>query len=221
MYYNSRNSAKSRLEKGRVSAGIHDIKVEDIMDLWNKQDGKCAISGIPMNYDINEFRLSIDRIDNDLGYIKENIRLVPIEINSVAGWSEEKIIDMLRILDMGIEENPVCFDIIKTQQKEYDKQKCVVIDGCDHYNCTLCGIVKPFDQFYFKTINGCKDCVKNRYNKTKEDPRGMIQALLQGAKNSTNIRKAKNTAYKRDHTFDIDFDFHQILPTHASSSVKC
>lgn len=206
LYYNSRNSAKTRLERGRVSAGIHDIKTDDILEIWDKQDGKCAYSGIPLNYDINEWRLSINRIDENMGYTKDNINLVPIELNSRAGWNDDKISDMLRILDMNIIENNISFDLVTTR-KVYGKQEKVIIDGCKHFNCTLCGKIKKEEAFGKKPINGCKECISERMSKARDTPRGMMQILLQTAKNSTNFRKSKKNSYKRDHTFDIDFDF--------------
>lgn len=58
------------------------ISVDFLMDLYNKQDGKCAISGRPLIF-IGDFWdvLSIDRIIPELGYIVDNTQLVVNRVN--------------------------------------------------------------------------------------------------------------------------------------------
>lgn len=56
---------------------IFTITVEDVVALWDKQNGRCAISGMPMAHEFKNLRsVSIDRIDSDLGYTLDNIQLV-------------------------------------------------------------------------------------------------------------------------------------------------
>jgi hypothetical protein len=68
-----------------------DISCDDIKELYIKQNGLCALTGIKMTTDtymtkgnqhiINKMNISIDRINSDLGYTKENIQLVGAIIN--------------------------------------------------------------------------------------------------------------------------------------------
>lgn len=55
-----------------------DITKEFLLDLWNKQEGICAISGIKMTTLQGKGRvltnLSIDRIDSSIGYNKDNVQ---------------------------------------------------------------------------------------------------------------------------------------------------
>lgn len=60
-----------------------DLKIEDIKELWDKQQGKCAYTGIPMDLPITSRKIprtlskvSVDRIDPNLHYTKNNIQLV-------------------------------------------------------------------------------------------------------------------------------------------------
>jgi hypothetical protein len=54
------------------------------LDLYKKQEGRCALTGIPMTYihgnDIPT-NISIDRLDNDRGYEIGNVRLVLNTVN--------------------------------------------------------------------------------------------------------------------------------------------
>lgn len=67
-----------------------DITQDHIKELYINQQGKCALSGIKMTYigyqnnnktTINNFNISIDRIDSTKGYIKGNIQLICAAVN--------------------------------------------------------------------------------------------------------------------------------------------
>lgn len=69
-------SMKSR-QKEKKYIGT-TIGLIDLMRLYDDQRGMCAITGLPMHTTLNESDLSVspDRIDNTLGYIDGNVRLV-------------------------------------------------------------------------------------------------------------------------------------------------
>ena len=68
-----------------------NITKQDVTDLYKKQNGLCALTGIPMQLvqakretrsrTLNHYRVSVDRVDSEQGYIKENIRLVCAYVN--------------------------------------------------------------------------------------------------------------------------------------------
>jgi hypothetical protein len=57
-----------------------DLTVEFLKRLWDKQSGRCAITGINMTHSILEGKiktnLSVDKINAKLGYTQKNIQLV-------------------------------------------------------------------------------------------------------------------------------------------------
>ncbi|PES98038.1 hypothetical protein CN491_04270 [Bacillus cereus] len=58
--------------------GCDNINWEQkLKELWDVQEGRCAISGVEMVFNRGSFlRVSPDRINNDLGYVEDNVRLV-------------------------------------------------------------------------------------------------------------------------------------------------
>ncbi len=72
------------------------ITEQEIIDLYYKQKGKCALSGEKLttivleNNGINDFNLSIDRKDSSKGYTIDNIQLVGALINIMKNDMDEK-----------------------------------------------------------------------------------------------------------------------------------
>lgn len=63
-----------------------EITVQDVVDLWEEQNGRCAVSNLIMTHHRDgtghkDFNASIDRINPTLGYTPENIRLVCYAVN--------------------------------------------------------------------------------------------------------------------------------------------
>ena len=52
-----------------------------LWNLFNKQKGLCALSGLKLSIDNIDFTASIDRINSKIGYIKNNVQWVYKDIN--------------------------------------------------------------------------------------------------------------------------------------------
>jgi hypothetical protein len=78
------NGIKERSKKNGYNI---DFDYLYLKELWNKQEGKCAISGLNMTYEIFKGRIftnvSVDRIDSNKGYTKNNVQLVCMAINQM------------------------------------------------------------------------------------------------------------------------------------------
>ena len=98
-----RHNAKKRAKKMDI-----EITCEDIKNLYKKQNGLCALSGMTTTRDsymtkgnqyiINKMNISIDRINSDLGYTKDNIQLVSAMINRMkSDLTSKEFIDFCSI----------------------------------------------------------------------------------------------------------------------------
>lgn len=87
-----------------------NITIDDIKNLYFKQDGNCALSGLKMTFDtymsndnqiINRYNMLIDLIDPNNGYKKNNIQLVCAMVHKMKNvYSNEEFINMCKIINL-------------------------------------------------------------------------------------------------------------------------
>ena len=82
-----------------------DIDADYMFELWNKQEGKCAISGIELDlvkstqFSVNPYGPSIDRIIPSKGYTRGNVRIVCYQVNvALSEYGEEQLLRMCRAI---------------------------------------------------------------------------------------------------------------------------
>ena len=71
-------------QRGGISRGYQwELTIEDVWELYQKQEGVCSLSGLPIGWSEKGLTAtaSIDRIDSSEGYILENVQLVHKDIN--------------------------------------------------------------------------------------------------------------------------------------------
>lgn len=77
-----------------------NITIEDVQEIWNKQEGKCYYTNEPMILGPSARKwqcVSIDRVDSNKGYERENIVLCRGIINLVK--NELSIDELLEVID--------------------------------------------------------------------------------------------------------------------------
>ena len=80
-----------KLVSGRRNKTKHpfNLSVKEVMLLWKRQDGKCALTGRTLTVTIGSGHVptnaSLDRIDPALGYTIENVWLVCNSVNILKG----------------------------------------------------------------------------------------------------------------------------------------
>jgi hypothetical protein len=89
LLYGCRQRALGHTNSTKYKGTSVNITFEDLLNLYYKQNGKCAISGIEMTYIIGGGykynNISIDRIDSNRGYDLDNIQLVCSQVNMMKG----------------------------------------------------------------------------------------------------------------------------------------
>ena len=82
-----------QLKSQRLKQGVqYDLTNEEVIDLWEAQNGKCSLSGVLMTHQRDgtygdrkqkDFNASIDRINPNGPYVRENVQLVAARVNTM------------------------------------------------------------------------------------------------------------------------------------------
>lgn len=98
-YNQTYHGISTRRNRGKRAPLTFNISVKELADLYEKQNHKCALSGLSIEPDtsktLNQQMMSIDRKDSYKGYTLDNIQLVDKRINMMKGsLSDEEFIDL-------------------------------------------------------------------------------------------------------------------------------
>jgi len=88
-----RSAKKREVESKRENLDVN-ITCEYLKELWENQNEECAITNIKMSLDRDHtpFQASLDRIDNDKGYMKGNVRFVCLIANYARNvWDDDAV----------------------------------------------------------------------------------------------------------------------------------
>ena len=102
--YHLRNAKRRSQGTNKSTKKDFNLSLEDVRDIWNNQSGKCAITGFPLvckafddGKNKNPYQASLDRINNDKGYSKENVRFVCLIVNYARNnFSDEQVIEFFK-----------------------------------------------------------------------------------------------------------------------------
>ena len=80
----NRERIKSMKKEGKVPPNLKKISIDDIYSLWNRQQGRCLYSQLPMCWGMennSDWTISIERLEQGW-YVTGNIALIVAECNS-------------------------------------------------------------------------------------------------------------------------------------------
>lgn len=99
-------AARTRAKnKGRA----YTVNIDDLVALWEAQQGRCWYTGVDLVYDGNRSSeaLSIERVDSNKGYTKENVVLCCLAVNEMK--SNRTVPEFLewccRVLNHAVDKN--------------------------------------------------------------------------------------------------------------------
>ena len=102
MYYLIRLSWFEKAKTGAETRGlVFDVTVEDIWFLYTSQEGRCALSGMPIGWsEVGSIHTaSLDRIDSSKGYLKDNVQLLHKDVNFMKQqFNQEYFVEVCRAI---------------------------------------------------------------------------------------------------------------------------
>lgn len=186
------------------------ITLNELIDLWFKQDGRCYYSHIQMNCKpSSNWKCSPERLDPDGDYTKENTVLICNELNTKCQWSVDKIQRLIILMQQKYDTDKILEEIkeelnkvpIRKASKKIERR---LINGVQYQNCSGCDILKIISEFH-KGVTECKDCKYINRRKGWNTIPGKLAQLVQGAKSNTNKRKGKRTN-RLDNSFNLTYE---------------
>ena len=210
----SRSTSKKRKNKGRLDAGICDLTIDEIIEIYNKQNGRCYYSNIRMNpKPCSNWQCSLERLNDNDGYTKNNVVLVCLEFNNRTKWTNNKINELLIKIITHKNYDKILSDIntsliSKKIKRPVRKIIYKIFNNIKYWKCDVCNEYKLINEYRYRE-KGCKSC---RYQTRKNNLKtigGHIKQLLSHAKYHTKIRQAVKSRRQKNNiidTFDITFE---------------
>lgn len=213
-----------------------NLDIEYLNNLYQEQKGLCYISKINLSLKVHSnFKISIERIDENNGYVKGNIKFICIEFqNGSHQWTPSKFNDFCN--------NYYSFQIITEKDKE-NIQKIyneALVKNTKHlkkrkssqnpYNnivtqeclCRICDTIKNYTYFSEYGIkNGkCKECHKIQNDKRNNPSlRLKISILISGSKSGIERRNKSKWRLNKPliHTLTIE----ELLDIYLQQIGRC
>lgn len=91
------------------------VDIKYMWDLYVAQDGRCALTGLPIGFATLRQRLagvgdntaSLDRINSDVGYVAGNLQWVHKDVNLMKNqFPQERFVDMCKLVATKFSEQP-------------------------------------------------------------------------------------------------------------------
>eukprot|EP00397_Hematodinium_sp_SG-2012_P036243 GEMP01039107.1.p1 GENE.GEMP01039107.1~~GEMP01039107.1.p1 ORF type:complete len:478 (+),score=15.11 GEMP01039107.1:247-1680(+) len=235
------SAAKRSAIPGREDAGLFEIDVFFLLNLWLKQKGRCAYSNIVMNVEPwTPWKLSLERCDNTLGYVPGNVVFTCAEFNTgdntvkakyavhgSSNWSREKV----RSVPETIRSSPPLTDTefnqiierLRPARKEnkYHTGRKVAENG--DMLCPSCNIFLSVDNFYAQPRNSfgrwrvCKPCWSAYVWEYRNTFIGFLRSRLNSAKRIAKVRSNKG----RGEAGDFDMTITDVLMLYKKQRGLC
>lgn len=212
------HSSAGKTKKGRIDAGICEIDHVHLQQLYNDQDGCCYYSGIKLSTaPLSDWQASPERLDTDMGYIQDNVKLICLEFNTGhTQWSKEKIklakvMSKRKVDQIVLAESVESAKTVTKVPKRKKGCKREIKDGDEDnptlYECLDCHEFYEEEQFRKRgncVGNQCRKC-KNMDNKLyKSTLRGFIIKSLGTAKRCAEHKSVKRN--DKSNEFNLTFD---------------
>lgn len=95
---------REHLRRARSRDKEIDVELSDLKEIFDNQKGICVYSGVLLVHPIDRicdpiYTSSMDRIDSNKGYVKDNIQFISIAMNNMKNsMTHEKMLEALSVI---------------------------------------------------------------------------------------------------------------------------
>lgn len=207
MYHGAKHRSKAVHAKRK--SGTFDVSTQDLIDLYEKQNGHGYLSGMPMIPKPHcDWQASIERRNPSITYTNDNVRLECLEFNHPRTWTLEKINQIPELISSTIDIDVLSQKCQLAKQKpKICRRKKLTLSTINRsvnneFYCSRCYLYKHKDLF-FKNRVWCKACCKEYETEKNKELRTFAQRCLTTARYRHNHPGKHMTKSE----FDIDLNF--------------
>lgn len=193
-----------------------DITTEYVLELWETNNCWCTVSHHPIEMRPHTaWSASIERIDDNGGYTKDNVTIVAQRFNVPAKWTREKFLQVpikaKEVVDLDALETNIN-QARKTEQKEKKTRQFRGPDAAGQWLCRgVCGSWKNKEEFPNPKKRNtpeiyCKICDSENVRKRRDILRGFLMYLLVQCNSRTKQRNKLGRAMEFALTLDYLLD---------------
>lgn len=178
----------------------HDITTQDLIDQFEKQNGKCYYSGIQMStLPHSNWLATVERLDQSIGYTKSNIVFACQEFNGPKQWSLDKVELIPQLREKTVDEyylkkviHDATISISRTNQQTPNRKQIIIhqCNGDDLHFCHCCNTYYTSNLMSNDLRTLCKKCRSAEVRRRQSTTRGYLQALARNMR--ANVRKSSS-----------------------------
>ena len=174
---NAGTLVRNARQRSKIKGLGFNLDIDFILDLVLRQEGRCAYSDVQMQMLLphSDWRMSLERVDNTAGYVRDNCVLIAAEFNSTeklstralmsaasgsSKWSLEKVQNFTSERHLNVDLQGLD-KLIKAAQENYPslprlKPVFLTASVCElkefegvfgRFPCCTCGLWKPSSDF--------------------------------------------------------------------------
>ena len=229
-------------QRSKLKGWKFDLEIGFILHMVLRQQGRCAYSGVPMELLLphSDWRMSLERLDNNLGYVQENCVLIAAEFNTPGNiskkvaknessgssqWSLEKVRRLPAERNSNVDLLRLQQSIEAARARPQMRSPTETLTGFDsdfeapgHLRCSRCRLWKPARCFGLDHRNSrgfrsyCKVCDANCKLAHRMTLRGHLLQMLRDARSRHRLGKW---------TGDFELDLKAVLEMLWSQEGRC
>lgn len=185
-------NSRTRRQRGREEAGKCSATVDDLLEIYEKQDGFCyyfktkKMSHVPNS----QWMMSCERLNVERGYTKDNIVLCCFEFNTSAQWTLEGIQSILRLRQESFDMDQFKKALKIRKRRKVRTEICYSSTGW--ILCNRCGIWKHRNQYNKTRLCACRECQSEISRDYADTVRGFINRMKNNAYGDSKTRWVTN-----------------------------